>query len=442
MVWGVRARTTVLATALVLVTLVVTGAALVASQRHTLTDTVDEVLQRQSATIADDVDAGGVPEVIEGQGDDDAFAQVIDPSGDVIAATTNAPGRLDVPLPDEGRTTFRSAEVPGGEGEYRVMSAWHDDVVILTATPLDDVNDSVATLTRGLAVAVPAATLLLAGLVWLLVGRVLRPVEQIRSQVAEISGSSLDRRVPVPTARDEVAGLAHTMNEMLARLESSAARQQRFVADASHELRSPLARMRAGLEVDIAHPQTADDDTTRRSLLEETGILQQLVDDLLLLARTDSRTDSSAYGTVDLDDVVMREVGCTRESSRVAIDTSGVSAAQVVGDASDLARVVRNLLENAQQHGGSAVTVSLAEVDHEAVLSIADDGDGIPEHLQERVFDRFTRVDGARVRSNGFGLGLAIARETVCAMDGTITIDPEHRPGARFIVRLPLARHG
>src|SRR5215204_5370079 len=130
MVWGVRARTTVLATALVLVMLVLTGAALVASQRHTLTDTVDEVLQRESATIADDVDTGTMPEVIEGQGDDDAFAQVIGPSGDIVAATTNAPGRLDVPLPDEGRTTFRSAEVPGGEGEYRVMSSWHDDVEI------------------------------------------------------------------------------------------------------------------------------------------------------------------------------------------------------------------------------------------------------------------------------------------------------------------------
>src|SRR4029450_7733608 len=124
------------------------------------------------------------------------------------------------------------------------------------------------------------------------------------------------------------------------------ARQQRFGADASHELRSPLARMRAGLEVDLAHPQTADHEATRLSLLEETGILQHLVADLLVLARADSRTDSGAYGTVDLDDVVMREVRRTRESARVAIDTSGVSAAQVVGDASDLARVVRNLLEN------------------------------------------------------------------------------------------------
>ena len=189
----------------------------------------------------------------------------------------------------------------------------------------------------------------------------------------------------------------------------------------------------------MALPQEADHQATQRSLLGEMDTLQRMVDDLLVLARSDTKAGTDRTEMVDLDDIVMREVQRTRGSGGVPIDTSGVSGAQVAGDPAQLSRVVRNLLENAQQHGGLAITVALAESDGEAVLSVADDGAGIPVHLRERVFDRFTRADEARVGSNGFGLGLAIARETVSAQGGTITIDPEHEPGARFVVRLPLA---
>lgn len=440
MVWGVRARTTLLAAALVLISLVMTGAALVAVQRHTLVESVDETLERQGNTIASQLDDRSLPEVLTGQGDDDAFAQVIDVSGRIVAETATSPGGLDLPLPAGDKPEFQSVHVPRGEGEYRAMSVRHAGVVIRTATPLDDVNESVSTLIRGLSVAMPAATLLLAGLVWILVGRVLRPVEQIRRQVAEISGSSLDRRVPEPATRDEVARLAQTMNLMLGRLEASAARQQRFVADASHELRSPLARMRAELEVDMAQPDSADHSATQQSLLDETESLQRLVDDLLLLAKSDGDGTLGRREAVDLDDVVMREVSRMREAGGLAIDSSSVSAAQVVGDPTHLARVVRNVLENARQHGGSSVTVSLVERDGQAVLTVADDGAGIPEDLRERVFERFARADDARVRTgHSSGLGLAISREIVTSMGGSITLDPDHHPGASFVVRLPLA---
>lgn len=440
MVWGVRARTTLLAAALVLISLVMTGAALVAVQRHTLVESVDETLERQGNTIASQLDDRSLPEVLTGQGDDDAFAQVIDVSGRIVAETATSPGGLDLPLPAGDEPEFQSVHVPRGEGEYRAMSVRHAGVVIRTATPLDDVNESVSTLIRGLSVAMPAATLLLAGLVWILVGRVLRPVEQIRRQVAEISGSSLDRRVPEPATRDEVARLAQTMNLMLGRLEASAARQQRFVADASHELRSPLARMRAELEVDMAQPDSADHSATQQSLLDETESLQRLVDDLLLLAKSDGDGTLGRREAVDLDDVVMREVSRMREAGGLAIDSSSVSAAQVVGDPTHLARVVRNVLENARQHGGSSVTVSLVERDGEAVLTVADDGAGIPEDLRELVFERFARADDARVRTgHSSGLGLAISREIVTSMGGSITLDPDHHPGASFVVRLPLA---
>ena len=439
MVWGVRARTTLLAAALVLVTLALTGVALVAAQRHTLVASVDEALERHASAIARQVDDRTLSDVLSGQGDDDAFSQVIDASGHVVAATTTSPRKLDVALPSGGKPVFQSVHVPGAEGEYRVMSVRHAGVVIRAATPLDDVNDSVSALVRGLSVAMPAAALLLAALVWILVGRVLSPVEQMRRQVAEISGSSLDRRVPEPATRDEVARLAQTMNGMLERLEASAARQQRFVADASHELRSPLARMRAELEVDMAQPERADHEATQRSLLDETESLQRLVDDLLLLARSDGMGTLGSRAPVDLDDVVMREVHRIRDAGGPAIDSSSVSAAQVVGDPVHLARVVRNLLENAQQHGGPNITVTLVERAGQAVLTVSDNGEGVHRDLRERVFERFVRADDARVRSgHSSGLGLAISREIVTAMGGRIVLDTAHQ-GASFVVLLPLA---
>jgi len=441
MVWGVRARTTLLAATLVLIMLALTGAALVASQRHTLVESVDEGLEHHASAVSKQVDDGSIPEILASEGDDDAFAQVVDASGHLVAETTTSPGPLELALPEGGKPDFRSAHVPRAEGEYRVMSVRHEGVVIRTATPLDDVNDSVSTLIRGLSVAVPAATLVLAGLVWVLVGRVLSPVEQIRRQVAEISGSSLDRRVPEPATRDEVARLAQTMNLMLGRLEASSARQQRFVADASHELRGPLARMRAELEVDLAQPDSADHPATQQSVLDETVSLQRLVDDLLLLARSDGDDTPGRRGPVDLDDVVMREVRRVRDTGGPTIDASAVSAAQVVGDPTHLALVVRNLLENARQHGGPSVTVSLTERDGQAVLTVSDDGAGITDDLRERVFERFARADDARVRSgHSTGLGLAISREIVSATGGSIALDPAHGPGASFVVELPLAR--
>ena len=439
MVWGVRARTTLLAAALVLITLAVTGVALVAAQRHTLLESVDEALDHQADTIASQLKSQTPPEVLGTHSDDDAFSQVIDASGRIVAETATSPGSLDLPLPRDEKPVIESVPLSSAEGEYRVMSVRRAGVVIRTATPLDDVNDSVSTLIRGLSVAMPAATLLLAGLVWVLVGRVLSPVEQIRRQVAEVSGSSLDRRVPEPATRDEVARLAQTMNLMLDRLEASAARQQRFVADASHELRSPLARMRAELEVDIARPERADHEATLHSLLDETESLQRLVDDLLLLARSDGVGVLGSPEPVDLDDVVMREVQRIREAGGSTIDSSAVSAAQVVGDPVHLARVVRNLLENARQHGGPVITVALAERDDQAVLTVSDNGDGIRQDLRERVFERFVRADDARVRSgHSSGLGLAISREIVTAMGGRIVLDTAHQ-GASFVVVLPLA---
>jgi signal transduction histidine kinase len=269
----------------------------------------------------------------------------------------------------------------------------------------------------------------------------LRPVEAIRNEVAMIGGKDLERRVSVPAGDDEIARLARTMNGMLGRIETATRRQQQFVADASHELRNPLTRIRSELEVDAAHPESADLAATHRSILDETIALQQLVDDLLQLARADAGVAATpaTRGPVDLDDVVLREAARLRASAAtITVDTSNVSGAQVSGDPAQLTRVVRNLADNAARHAAAAVTFTLTEQDHSAVLTVTDDGPGIPAEDRERVFERFTRVDDARNAAHGgAGLGLSITREIVQAHGGRVAIDPDHAPGTRVVVVLP-----
>ncbi len=422
--------------------------ALVATQRRVLTETLDESLGQSASTIAASVAAGDVPATLPPVGDDDGIAQVVI-DGEVVAATANAGDAPplgealgggsgtrtvdDFPTDVDGpyRVVSRRAEGPDGEAEIHV------------AAPLDDIDDSTGLLARSLAVAVPGATVVLACLVWWLVGRTLRPVEAMRREAAEIGGAGLDRRVPVPVGDDEIARLARTLNGMLGRIEASSRRQQRFVADASHELRSPLARMRAEIEVDLAHPATADPSATSRSVLDETIGMQALVDDLLVLARSDAGLAAEGqFQTVDLDVVVADQVRRLRAEGRVAVDARRVGAAQVEGDASRLGRAVGNVVDNAVRHARSAVTITLAEAADEgtAVLTVSDDGPGIPADRRDEVFERFTRLDGARVAATGgAGLGLAIARDIVTAHDGTIAVDPHHDGGARLVITLPLA---
>jgi signal transduction histidine kinase len=267
----------------------------------------------------------------------------------------------------------------------------------------------------------------------------LRPVEAIRREVEAIGGEDLHRRVPDPPVEDEIGRLAHTMNAMLARLEVATDRQRRFVADASHELRSPLTGMRTELEVNLAHPERVDWSAVAQEILDDTIQLQRLVDDLLVLAAADAAPDgASRREPVDLDEIVLAEARRVRPRTGATIDTGAVSGAQVDGDAEQLGRVVRNLLDNAVRHAESRVIVTLGESEGDAVLTVADDGPGVPAAERERIFERFARHDSGRSRSaGGTGLGLAISREIVTAHAGTIELDPDN--ASQFTVRLPVS---
>lgn len=442
----VRFRVTALATIAALVVLAAAGVGLVVAQRHLLTQNLDESMQLEAKSLEPAVVDGRTPDVLSGFGDDDTVAQVVAEGGRVVAATPNAAGLAPVaPGPTGGRQeTIRTVErLPTEDAAYRLLARRVEGPVgprvILIAASLGDVRESTRALIFPLVVAIPAAGALLAAVTWVLVGRTLRPVEAIRAEVADISGSALDRRVPEPASDDEIARLARTMNAMLDRVEGSVDRQHRFVADASHELRSPLTRIRSELEVDLAHPDRADVWATHRSVLEEAAGMQHLVENLLHLARSDAGFGVARRDLVDLDDIVLRAARGLRADGQVAADTKGVAAAQVRGDPTQLARAVGNLVDNAARHADSCVTFTVTENRSVAVVSVADDGPGIPPDQQERVFERFTRLDEARQgTTGGVGLGLAIARDVAVRHGGTLSVDGEHRGGARFVITLPL----
>ncbi|EWM19402.1 HAMP domain-containing sensor histidine kinase, partial [Kutzneria sp. 744] len=280
---------------------------------------------------------------------------------------------------------------------------------------------------------VPLATVIAALAAWFALRRALRSVEAIREELSVVSGSRLDRRVPVPRSRDEIAKLASTTNETLDRLERSHEQQERFVADASHELRSPLASLRTGLEVALAHPGRADWQSVARRSLLDVDRLQRITSDLLQL--TGDRPLSTEL--VDLSDVVAEEAA-VHSSLGVGprVLASVEIPAMVRGELGQLERLLRNLIDNAVRHADSIVRVRMDARDPDVVkVEVLDDGPGIPVHERERVFDRFVRLDDARARDGGgSGLGLALARDIAVRHGGTLTIE-DSAAGARFVLR-------
>jgi signal transduction histidine kinase len=437
---SIRSRVTALATVTVLVVLLLAGFAILEVHERLLTDSVDERLAEAAAGYEEAAEDGERPAVSR-PADDDSVAQLVLDG----RATESVPAWLDEPIagPPGDDDVIRGIEdVLPDEGAYRVLSVdLGDGLVLHLGATLDDVHDSRAALGRALLLSAPLIALVLGTVIWWFVGRTLRPVEAIRAQVGAIGGDDLDRRVPVPATEDEVGRLARTMNDMLDRLERSAEQQRRFVADASHELRSPLTRMRSELEVDLAHPGSADPLATHRSALEEVIGLQHLTDDLLSLARARSGAGAVEAEEVDLDDLVLAAARRLRAVDRVRLDTTDVGPARVIGNPAQLGRVIANLLDNAVRHATSTVALELrARPDGTAELVVIDDGPGIPPVDRQRVFEPFTRLDEARSPGRGgTGLGLAIARDLVVAHGGTIAIaDPlDGDGGTRVVVTLP-----
>ena len=301
-------------------------------------------------------------------------------------------------------------------------------------TSLESVREATENLRASLLIGVPLVWLLLVVSSWVLVGRALRRLDLIRAEVDTITESDLSRRVGAEDRRDEVGRLAATMNRMLARLEQASERQRRFVADVSHDLRSPLTAQRTQLEVAMAHPGSVDDEQLHRDLLAHVAEMDSLVGDLLFVVTDDERPRTRQ--PVDLEDVVLEEAVRVRRLGGPEVDTSTVSAAPVDGDPGELRRLVRNLAENAMAHAASRIVLRASAEGSAVVVDVVDDGPGVPPGEEEAVFERFHRGDSARSR-RGSGLGLSIARTIAERHGGTLVLVRDEAPGAHFRLSLP-----
>ncbi len=430
---------TAAAAAIVVMVLVGAGVAVTALQRSALTASIDQTLRLRADDIVALVESDVIPNELS-QGPIEGFVQLVDPEGFVLAATSNLSGAgpiLAVTPPTGVDSIVTVGGLPVDDDAFRVLSRRLPAGTLYVGTTYDVVEEAASSLVTALGIIIPIAVVILAGLVWWSVGTTLRPVDDITSEVAMIGSSDLHRRVPQSGSGDEIARLAGTMNSMLERIEGAVTRQQQFVADASHELRSPLTRIRTELDVALAGPVDEPRETLR-SLLEEVEQLQSLTGNLLFAARLDAGGDMLANAPVDIDHLVTRETEGLRLGGRVALDLSGVTGVQVRGDRGGLARIVRNLVENAGRHASGNVTVRLWREGDWAHLSVADDGPGVPADRAERIFERFGRVDDARsADAGGTGLGLAIARDIAERHGGQLILENPGQRGAIFRVTLP-----
>jgi signal transduction histidine kinase len=372
------------------------------------------------------------------------LVQVVDASGQVIAAAPGLESRPPVVGAAQlGRGT--SAEL----SRLPFMTAAQEMIVQTVPVTLDrqpatvvvvssaaEIHRGKEAVVTGLEVGLPILGLIGAALAWLATGRALGPVEAMRRQAADITAHAMHMRIPTPPGDDELARLATTLNEMLERLDAATVEQRRFVADASHELRSPLTGIHTALEVAIGAEPPGDRRQLLDRLLVETRRVEALLDQLLSLALIDEHTPSRGSKTVDLSSLVVEEV---HQPAPVGVTvTSDVADGIVVdGDADSLARVVRNLLSNAMRHATSVVSVRLSADTKTVRLVVTDDGPGVAIADRERIFDRFVRLDDHRGRSTGgAGLGLAIARDAVASHGGTIVV-ADREGGATLEVELP-----
>ena len=451
---GVRLGVALVASTVTTVTMVVGALLLVPFVHRAQLGAIDSALRARAADVSLAAGNGPLPPTLASTGEETSLVQVLDATWTVIASSSNVQGE---PAALAGNSQTRvtqlltSTDLPIADAgqRFRVLVepvALNDGPgLIYVATSLGPVDVAVGRLSEGLLLGVPLLSLVVAAIIWVTVGRALRPVEAIRRRASAIGGSDLQSRVPVPAGRDAVALLAETMNEMLGRLQASADRQRRFLGDASHELKSPLTALRTQAEVALSHPETVNVPVVLTGVQRQVHRMTELIDDLLFLAHVDEAGPKAAVADVDLDEVIVNDMQRLRSRNDCTVRISHLDATRVLGRERDLARLIGNLTDNAVEHAAHLVEVSLRAEDGLAVVTVTDDGPGVPEPDTERVFERFTRLEAHRARlqsGGGTGLGLAISREIAQAHGGTLAVtgtgSGSDRTGAEFTLRLPL----
>jgi signal transduction histidine kinase len=458
---GLRARVTLIAALGLLVALVAGDLLLLNTLRLSLTRSVDDTARSGATEVAALINADRLPDPVPVAAGTVSI-QVLGRSGQIINVSADAdrlvpmvPPSQAAALADGGSATL----VHGAPFDMppllrvAVVRADGGDLVI-AAVPYSSAADSLQVVAHGLIFGTPVLFIVFVGATWLAVGSTLRPIDRIRRGAARVTGTGVPADLPVPEARDEVRSLALTLNDMLSRLSSAQQRQRSLVSDTAHELRSPIASIRAQLEVALDHPAGQDWASTARDVLADTLRLSRLTEDLLLLARLDEQADQGDMGRhgepLDLGELACAVVARYADSPVPVTAVTAVTAeadgtAPVAGNRDRLDRMLVNLIDNAIRYAKSSVTVSVSQSGPWVELAVTDDGPGIPEADRERAFDRFARLDDARTRcdddAGGAGLGLAIVRATAQSHAGTAHLEsaPDGASGLRAVVRLPAA---
>ncbi|MDQ3661055.1 MAG: HAMP domain-containing histidine kinase [Actinomycetota bacterium] len=451
--WGsVRVRTTALAVIVVGAALIIAGIAMVVLLRSQLIDRVELAALRQAQDVAEDFSPADDPSK-RPEASEDEFIQVVDAQGTVVASSDNvADDYRRRAIVEEMTAGDADAEpiaeiapfVKGEDGPFLAVAVEAEtsnrDFEVIVGKSLEPVSDTVQAVAVLLLAGIPLLLLVVGSVSARVAGSALAPVEAMRDEVERISSRDLHRRVPQPPGGDEISRLATTMNGMLARLEKGQARQRRFISDASHELRSPVATIRQHAEVALAHPEISKLEELADVVLQENTRLQGLVEDLLLLSHADEGTMQLRTQAVDVDDLVFEEAKRLRATTELRVRTSRVSAGRVSGDKGQLNRLIRNLSNNAARHARGVVEFSLRDGDESILLTVDDDGGGVAPSERERIFERFVRLEEGRDRdSGGTGLGLAIVAEIATAHAATVGVADSPLGGARFEVRFHAA---
>jgi signal transduction histidine kinase len=434
---SIQARSTIAAAGLLLIVLITGGVSLDLAIRYRIQDDVFNDAERVASQWSAAVRNGNVPHLIPISSDVNLI-QLVDAHGKVVGSSRRAQGRPPLsttrpPADDrfqrltEGYVMLMAIRVSPA-GDAPVVYAGREEPSVLRKHHLEYF------ITAGALILL----VLVAWMTWWVVGRTLRPVAAIRTRMSEITVNDLSLRVPLPPAEDEIALLARTANQTLARLEGAVEQQRQFASTTSHELRTPIAGLRMQLEEALLYPDDVRPYDAIRGALSATGRLEAIVEDVLLLARLRA-ADPAPPELIDLGALVTEEAD---QAHGVPVDVHATSDVWVRGYPIQLIRVVGNLLSNARRHADTSVTVSVESADGQAVVAVTDDGTGIAPADRERVFERFTRLEDGRHRdSGGSGLGLAISRDIARAHHGTLRIE-DSPTGARFVLRLPLVNAG
>jgi signal transduction histidine kinase len=437
----VRVRVTLAFAGVMAVVLGATGLFVYARMRAELDVTIEQGLRSRAALIRTGTgleQSDSSPLTERGEN----VAQIVDASGEVVDGTPTLRGRPlltreELARARHGTIIVDTKRPPGSDDPTRLLATPVDGRVVVVGAPIDDRNDALANLAGILLVGGPIALLLASLAGYGATAAALRPVERMRRRAAEIQAADPGARLPVGEADDEIGRLGETLNAMLARIEAAFERERAFVADASHELRSPLAVLKAELELALRRGRSAEElEAALRSAAEETDRLVQLAEDLLVIARVDQGRLPIRPATVDAGAAIAAVRA--RFTGHADLHAAPDGRVALVADPIRLEQALGNLVDNAVRHGGRHIELTAEAADRHVELHVRDDGPGFPEDFLADAFERFTRADPARGRG-GAGLGLAIVAAIAHAHGGTAGARNRPDGGADVWISLPCA---